>query len=344
MKNIALCFDRSRGIGGTGGTTNATALADLMSAGDEQMVWAPACTAGDRDRFRGRRGTVDAARAAIAEAYEFLVAEWSPGDRLFLLGAGRGAACARALAHLLGTVGVLRDDIPGWSVGDLRQYVLSTHVVPRTRRDATDWDHIGRLTARLSGRFTVAVDVHFLGLWDTVALSRAGAAPLVGNVLATRHAVAIDGSGRRSGAQLLGGSATAVQEVWFRGAHCDVTGGENACAPLAAIALDWVLDGAVRAGALVRQCPQRSVPTAVDALTGSTHTVSFRQIPADANVHASVESYLRAHPSYWRRLPERVTWADIDWAARAERLVPGPVTPPSVTEIPAPPVPELLPG
>ncbi|MDA2892032.1 DUF2235 domain-containing protein [Mycolicibacterium sp. BiH015] len=344
MKNIALCFDRAHGMGGPGGTTNATAAADLLSSCDEQVVWTPAAASG-RYRFPVRRsGDRDATRAAIAQAYEFLVAEWSPGDRLFLLGAGRGAACARALAHLLGTVGVLRDDIPGWNAEDLRQYVLSAHVLPRTHRDETDWEHIGRLAARLSGRFTVAVDVHFLGLWDTVALSRAGAAPLAGNVHATRHAVAIDGSGQRFGAQLLAGSGTAVEEVWFRGAHCDVAGGHNACPALAGIALDWVLDGAVRAGALVRECPPRSVPTAVDALAGSTHTVSLRRLPAEANVHASVESYLRAHPSYWRRLPARVTWADTDWAARAERLVPGPVTPPSVTEIPALAVPELLPG
>lgn len=343
MKNIALCFDGARGIGDTGGTTNAAAAAGLMSSSDQQVVWTSTC-AGAGGRFRGRHSGVDAARAAIAQAYDFLVAEWSPGDRLFLLGAGRGAACARALAHLLGTVGVLRDDIPGWDTEDLRRYVLSTHVLPRTHRDETDWEHIGRLAARLSGRFTLAVDVHFLGLWDTVALSRAGAAPLAGNVLATRHAVAIDGGGQRFGTQLLAGSGTAVQEVWFRGAHCDVAGGHNACSALAGIALDWVLDGAAQAGALVRQCPQRAVPTAVDALAGSTHTVSFRGLPADAAVHASVEIYLRAHPSYWRRLPARVTWADTDWASRAEQLVPGPVTPPFVTEIPALAVPELLPG
>jgi hypothetical protein len=37
--------------------------------------------------------------------------------------------------------------------------------------------------------------------------------------------------------------------------------------------------------------------------------------------------YLRAHPEYWRRLPDRVVWSDRDWLARGERLVPAGATP-----------------
>ncbi|PRC62101.1 DUF2235 domain-containing protein, partial [Mycobacterium sp. ITM-2017-0098] len=74
-------------------------------------------------------------------------------------------------------------------------------------------------------------------------------------------------------------------------------------------------DGAIAAGANVRRSPERAAPTAVDALAGNAHTMSFRKVPAGAAVHASVESYVRAHPSYWRRLPAQVTWCDLDWAA-----------------------------
>lgn len=337
MKNIALCFDCVRGLGGTGGTTNAAALADLMRSQDGQIVWSP--TDAGPSRLRGPRLSKELARAAITEAYEFLVAEWTPGDRIFLLGAGRGGACAQALAQLLGAVGVLSQDVPGWTAEDFREYVLSTYVLPRTRRDDTDWEHIGQLAARLSGRTDVAVPVNFLGLWDTVALPGLPRTGALTNVLAARHAVAIDGRARRRGTPLLGDSGDAVQEVWFRGDHCDVTGGPTACPPLAGIACDWVLDGAVQAGAQLRPCPQRCAPSAVDALAGNAHTVSLRTVPAGALVHASVQSYLRAHPSYWRRLPARVQWADPDWAARSERLVPGspPISlaPPAATENPA---------
>ncbi|PRC50737.1 DUF2235 domain-containing protein, partial [Mycobacterium sp. ITM-2017-0098] len=92
-------------------------------------------------------------------------------------------------------------------------------------------------------------------------------------------AVAIDG-GR--GIQLLGARADAVQEVWFRGAHCDVAGRRDGCQGLADIALDWVLDGAIAAGANVRRSPERAAPTAVDALAGNAHTMSFRKVPAGA--------------------------------------------------------------
>ena len=49
-----------------------------------------------------------------------------------------------------------------------------------------------------------------------------------------------------------------------------------------------------------------------------------------ALVHASVDVYLRAHPDYWRRLPWRIVWSDVDWASRAERM-PWPDTAPAAT-------------
>jgi len=86
----------------------------------------------------------------------------------------------------------------------------------------------------------------------------------------------------------------------------------------------------VKAGAKVRKHPGPA-PSAVDALAGSVRPVPFRKIPTDAVVHASVECYLRAHPSYWRRLPACVVWADPEWDARSERLMPVPSEP-----VPAP--------
>ena len=63
-------------------------------------------------------------------------------------------------------------------------------------------------------------------------------------------------------------------------------------------------------------------PSECDALAGSARTISLRRLPASPLVHASVDIYLRAHPEYWRRLPAHVVWADTDWLARSERLVP----------------------
>lgn len=137
-----------------------------------------------------------------------------------------------------------------------------------------------------------------------------------------RHAVAVD-AGHSPLTDHLVSSPECVEEVWFRGAHCDVAGGPAACWPLADIALDWMLDGAVQAGVNVREASRCDAPTPseYDALAGSARTISMRRLPASPLVHAGVDIYLRAYPEYWRRLPAHVVWADTEWLARGERLV-----------------------
>ena len=303
-------------------------MAVLLHSNDDQIVWCRAESAGGTGHhlaLRRRRSRMRArARQCVIEAYEFLLDRWEPGDRLYLFGSGRGAYCARALTHLLGTVGVLRGpDLARWRAADLTQYVLSAYAMPRTPRSASDWRRVEHLAAQLSGRRDIAVEVDYLGLWDTVAvpgLPQADTADLLPNVMAARHAVAIDGGLGQFDVQPLSPTGQGIEEVWFRGTHRDVTGGQHACAPLSKIALDWVLDGAVRAGVQVSPSHRPALDPA-DADAGNAHPMALRKVPADAVVHASVQSYLRTHQSYWRRLPEHVVWTDPDWGARGERLV-----------------------
>jgi len=115
VKNIVLCFDRARDHPGPRAATNAEALLRLLEESDEQVTWYHPGTrmaAADERRLarlRWREAAVDDARATIAEAYEFLVDWWEPGDRIFMFGVGRGAYCAHALTRLLSVVGVLPD-------------------------------------------------------------------------------------------------------------------------------------------------------------------------------------------------------------------------------------------
>jgi hypothetical protein len=155
-------------------------------------------------------------------------------------------------------------------------------------------------------------------------LPRLSADDWLDNVVAGRHAVAIDGGNGPFGECRIGEPHGRIEEVWFRGAHCDVVGGPNAYWPLADITLDWMLDGAVQAGAVVRDVGRERTPapTELDALAEGARSMRLRKVPHDALVHASVDVYLRAHPDYGRRLPGRILWADAEWAARAERLVP----------------------
>jgi uncharacterized protein (DUF2235 family) len=330
VKNMVLCFDRARDHPGMRSATNAETLLDLLEKNDEQITWYHSGvrepSAGGR-RLRWREAATDDARAAIAEAYEFLIDWWEPGDRIFTFGVGRGGYCAQALARLLGTVGVLPD---------LMDYVLASYALPRTRRTPQDWLRVTQLAAQLAGNREIGVPVEFLGLWDVVGVPGVPRASRPGlNVCAGRHAVAVDRGHGPFGAHLLASSSDNVDEVWFRGAHCDVAGGPGACWPLAGITLDWMLDGAVRAGIAVRPGYGYTAPTPsdFDALAGTARTVSIRRLPTDALVHASVDVYLREHPQYWRRLPAHVIWADMDWLARSERLAHAPSAPRAVPQV-----------
>jgi uncharacterized protein (DUF2235 family) len=339
VTNIVMCFDSTPNRPDQGDTTNAGALLRLLDTTGPgcQITWYdPGATTVSGARAlsprRLRELAIEQARAGIVDAYEFLADRWRPGDRIFLFGIGRGAYCACAVARLLGTVGV----VPSRS-DNLRDYVLATYAVPRTHRTPHDWRRVTRLASRLVMQREVAVPVQFLGLWDMLSLpglSRVSTAEPLANVVAGRHAVAIDGGYGPFSEYLLAAEADRVEQVWFRGAHCDITGSSNAGWPLASLTLDWMLDGATAAGLMMRPGgrDEAPAPTDLDALAEGAGTISFRKVPANARVHASVDTYLRAHPSYWRRLPARVVWADVDWAARSERLVYIGETAPAVVE------------
>lgn len=261
--------------------SNVTALCAMLE--DTQSIWC-------RDVPRRRRAASDEARIAIGEGYRQLLRVWQPGDEIFVFGAGRGAACAQALSRLLGTIGVLD--------GELIDYMLATYAVPRTPRSGDDWRSIVAVAAGLTEQPDLAVPVRFLGLWDATS-TRGTAGPVA--VIEGRHAIAIDGG---PPLQRVDG----VEEVWFRGTHRGVL--------TDALTLDWVLDGATRAGLRIVGGPAQSPGGRHDARTRGP-----RRLPNAAAVHASVEPHVRAHPGYWRRLPAEVVWTDTEWLARNERLV-----------------------
>nr|WP_090276718.1 DUF2235 domain-containing protein [Mycolicibacterium komanii]CRL70186.1 hypothetical protein CPGR_01889 [Mycolicibacterium komanii] len=327
MKKLVLCFDRNRGHSESEIPTNALRLFQLLDDGPDQVAWYhPGLSANHGSPLHPFRGAVEDARAAIAEAYRFLVECWEPGDSIYLFGVGRGGYCAQALTRLLATVGVLPE---------LADFVLDAYALPRTGRTEQEWTRVTQIAAQLEPEREIPVPVRFLGLWDAVRIPgftrRALPAPM-SNVEFGRHAVAIDG---RPGERLMTSASERVEEVWFRGAHCDVAGGPGACGPLAEISFDWVLDGAIGAGLALSEehIDALPAPGQYDALAESAHTISLRKLPENAAVHASVELYLRDHPQYWKRLPARVTWSDLDWAARGERLVHGADTAPTVADV-----------
>lgn len=321
MKNIVLCFDQAGGHSGSGTESNAQALLGLL-ADTGQLTWSHS---GRKLPIYRRVTAVAEARTAVVEAYNFLRDAWKPGDQIFIFGGGAGGHLAGELTNLIGTVGLVPatfDDPLG-----LVDYALATYVLPRTPRTVQDWQRVSAVTAGLLGAGTSSVPVRFLGLWDATAIPGThGDTGLLTNVEDGRHAVAIDAPHRvlhhgvRRNDDVRRNDGDRLDEVWFRGTHCDVTGGRGACTPLAELTLDWVLDGAVAAGLQVRE--QDFAPGDVEALAGSSPTIGIRRLPFDVKVHASVGIYLRSHPKYWRRFPARIQWADTEWSARGERLAP----------------------
>ncbi|KUI06555.1 hypothetical protein AU192_09055 [Mycobacterium lehmannii] len=315
MKKLVLCFDRTRGYPDPGTATNAHRLIRLLDDVSDQLIWYhPGVRANSGMTLRPFRAAADDARGAIAEAYRFLVDNWEPGDPIYLFGVGRGGYCAQSLTRLLATVGVLPE---------LTDFVLGAYALPRTGRDQQDWTRVTQIATELEQQREIPVAVRFLGIWDAVSIPglthRSMPAPMP-NVESGRHAVAIDG---RPGERLTTSASERIEEVWFRGAHCDVAGGPGACRSLADISFDWLIDGALSAGLAISEERTDTLPAPgqYDALAETAHTISLRKLPEEAAVHSSVELYLREHPQYWKRLPARVTWSDRDWAARGERLV-----------------------
>jgi Uncharacterized alpha/beta hydrolase domain (DUF2235) len=326
MKNLVMCFDSTNARPGPRDATNAETLLRLLDATDDgQLIWYDdgAAALSSPQLFNPaarhwRKAVGAAARDSVVDAYLYLAEHWEPGDRIFLIGGGRGAYCARALARMLGTVGILPDDSDY-----VLDFALAAYALPGQSRTAAEWHQIHQLACGLSGRNDIAVPVHFLGLWDTVKVPgspRLSAEDSLGNVIAGRHAVAIEGGSGPFGVCRVGGGD--IEDVWFRGTHCDIVGGPNAYWPLADITLDWMLDGVIKAGAIVRDAiPPTPAPTELDALAEGAQSLRLRRVPDDALVHASVDVYLRSHPDYWRRLPARIVWTDLDWVARGERLL-----------------------
>jgi hypothetical protein len=306
VTNIVMCFedDRADSIG------NVTALVELLDQ-ESQLLW----------RGGGQH------RPDPADGYRFLAQHWRPGDRIFAFGAGTGAFGALALTRLLDTIGVghpypndaLRDDA-------LVDHILATWALPRTHRTPADWDRLNRLAAELRGG-SAAVSVHYLGLWDATKPAGVQSLSAPDNVLSGRHALAIDE--RIAPEQVV---CPNLDEVWFRGTHADVTGAGGGQPEPARITLDWVLDGACRAGLYTRKDIEMPCPTVRDALATSSRTPAMnllagvrfpnrrRVLPDGALVHASVAAYLVSHGEYWERLPHCLLWADVGWPQRGERL------------------------
>ncbi|HUH13907.1 MAG TPA: DUF2235 domain-containing protein [Longimicrobiales bacterium] len=266
MKRIVICCDGTwnradQEEDGEPCPTNVVKFATRVRKRSEGVVQAiyydhGVGTGNALDRFSGGafgRGLED----NIHDAYRFLIANYEPGDALFLLGFSRGAFTARSLAGMIRNCGILERA----SVGRYRE-ALALY-----RDHARGPDHEESLAFKRAHSVLPAGDVpvRFLGVWDTVgslgiplrglrALTRRRHqfhdTELSGIVEHAYHALAIDERRAPFAPSLWRYEPKpnqTVQQVWFCGVHSDVGGGYPE-AGLSDLALDWMLEKAQSAG------------------------------------------------------------------------------------------------
>jgi uncharacterized protein (DUF2235 family) len=217
----------------------------------------------------------------IIRAYEWLIENYNLGDELFIFGFSRGAYTARSLSGLIAKCGLIAVGAP-LSVGQLYARYRKASM-PKTIRELCDERKKGKqdftLEERWMLKYSQAIDIDFLGVWDTVgALGLPfGNLPILGkadmrflhtglrvsNKLAF-HALAID-EHRRPFAPTLWTvdfanhsppphhhrALSQVEQRWFVGAHANVGGGYESD-PLAQAPLKWIMDKAAAAGLAFR--------------------------------------------------------------------------------------------
>ena len=253
----------------------------------------------------------------VKELYAWLALHYSPGDRIYLFGFSRGGFTVRCLCGLITHFGIV--DGNALTTAELKGATHSVWMAYKESQQGSriawrqrllrQWTHFSGetetkprgLLSRLFGRKPhrlhkvgpaakddPGVDVHFIGVWDTVSayglpfdlltavLSRSMRflipIPFFGRFTMTRfrnrvlhrrvhharHALALDDERQtfhplpwdaRQREDASGDSS--LEQIWFSGMHADVGGGYPR-GSLSLVSLNWMLDEAKGCGLRVR--------------------------------------------------------------------------------------------
>jgi uncharacterized protein (DUF2235 family) len=240
----------------------------------------------------------------VADAYEFLMRTFRPGDQVYIFGFSRGAYTARVLAGMLHIVGLLSEG----------NEALIPYAIRMIKKKKVDFG----IAAQFKATFSRPCTPHFVGVWDTVSsvgwiynavhfpFTRATNNP---DLQIGRHALSIDERRAFFRQNLFGAPANPrqdVQEVWFPGVHCDVGGGyAEAESQLSNIALRWMLSEAEIAGLKVNQ-QRKPELLGTEAPCGAPD-------PASANQHESLQGFWWI-AEVWPKVVHKLT-PEGDWKA-----------------------------
>lgn len=258
----------------------------------------------------------------LEDGYRYLMAQYRPGDRIYLFGFSRGAFQARALAGMLYRCGILQQ-----GAENLVHYVSGIYNRYRTEGVGPD------VTEAFKATYCHPCPVHFIGVWDTVGSlgwlygKRFFDAALNDQVSFGYHAMAIDEKRKKFPVLPWNESPGAlkphqtVEQVWFAGVHSDVGGWYDEHG-MSDIALEWMLRKAEACDLLLKPDWQRQIqPEHAANPTDPIHEsrTGFwklwppapRVIPEGAKVHRSVQLRMNGGCGYKpANLPQSITWVD----------------------------------
>jgi uncharacterized protein (DUF2235 family) len=187
----------------------------------------------------------------VADAYQFLMRTYEPGDRIYVFGFSRGAYTARALCGMLHIVGLLTQG----------NEALIPYAIRLIKQHPIDF----AVAADFKKTFSQECKTYFIGTWDTVSsvgwVYDAVRFPFTAknpdfNVV--RHAISIDERRAffRQNLFVAASPIQNIQQVWFAGVHSDVGGSyAETESQLSKLAFEWMLCEAELVGLAVD--PQR---------------------------------------------------------------------------------------
>jgi uncharacterized protein (DUF2235 family) len=240
----------------------------------------------------------------VADAYQFLMWNFSPGDQVYVFGFSRGAYTARALCGMLHIVGLLTGGNEG----------LIPYAIRMIKHNPIDF----AVASDFKKTFSRDCKPHFVGVWDTVSsvgwVYNAVRFPFTtatsnADLAMVRHAMSID-ERRAFFRQNLFGTPNRteqdVSEVWFAGVHSDVGGSyPESESQLSKITLRWMVAQAESSGLTVDPTRKADVLggkppyAAPDPVTKNLHE-SLRGLWWIAEVWPKIV-HVQTSPGVWKK-------------------------------------------